>query len=203
MDFNALFTAAQDATTALGGSFPRIDIEGTWVCKVTEAVYGKNQKGDANRGQVKLEVVDSLRGTEDRNTARTNVYITVAGKNELTVRNVAPWIKTLLDLGVSEEKIKEDATDMHDVIQNIITIITKQMKQGKEIKVVLSTKNDGKGSFYKNISPVELTATTTFEAPAPVAKPAKKKVEPTNSSMAKSTIANPVEPDEDTSWMEN
>lgn len=161
MNFDALFSQAESAAAATGSAFPRIDVEGMWVCKVTESVFGKNQAGTANRGQVKLEVIENRNDSADRITARTNAYITVASKDELTVRNIAPWIKTLLDLGVSQDKIKDDAVDFTDIVQNIITILTKQLKLGKEVKVILVTKADGKGGFYKNIFPFQLESEAT------------------------------------------
>ena len=151
VNFDELFATAQTATLPTGGSYAKVDIAGEFKCKVLEASYGKNQAGTAMRGFVKVEVVESLGTTEDRTGARTNLYINVGAKAEHTQINIAPWIKTLLDLGVTAEKIKDDATDMLDIIQNITTIITKQLKLGKEIVVYLRTKDDGKGGFYKNV----------------------------------------------------
>ena len=148
INFDGLF----DASNVLEGSTrARLDIEGTWYAKMTEATYGKNQAGTKSRGMLKLEILGSYAGTEDRTGAITNVYVNVADKVELTQRNIAPWAQTLIAVGVSAEKIKEDAVDFDDVIQNIIAISTKQLKLGKEILVKLQTKNDGKGGFYKNI----------------------------------------------------
>lgn len=150
-NFDALFEAASNATLPTGGSFAKVDVEGEFKCKILEASYGKNQAGTAMRGFVKVEVVESLGTTEDRAGARTNLYINVGAKTEHTQINIAPWIKTLLDLGVSAEKIKDDATDFLDIIQNITTILTKQLKQGKDVYIYLRTKNDGKGGLYKNV----------------------------------------------------
>ena len=175
MNFDALFSQAESAAAATGSSFPRIDVEGMWVCKVTEAIYGKNQAGTASRGQVKLEVIENRNDSADRITARTNAYITVASKDELTVRSIAPWIKTLLDLGVSQDKIKDDAVDFTDIVQNIITILTKQLKLGKEVKVILVTKADGKGGFYKNVGAMSNYKSAPVDpvdnAPAPEVDP--------------------------------
>lgn len=167
VNFDELFEAAASAALPTGGSFPKVDIAGEFKCKVLESSFGKNQAGTAMRGYVKLEVVESLGGTEDRAGARTNVYINVGAKPEHTQINIAPWIKTLLDLGVSKEKIKDDAADFLDIIQNITTIITKQLKLGKEIYVYLHTKDDGKGGWYKNIG-----AISNYKPEAPEAKAA-------------------------------
>lgn len=150
-NFDALFAAATEAKLPTGGSFAKIDLEGEFKVKVLEASYGKNQTGTGMRGFVKVEVVESLGTTEDRATARTNLYVNVGAKAEHTQINIAPWIKCLMDLGVSAEKIKDDAADFSDIIQNITTILTKQLKLGKEVFVYLRTKNDGKGGLYKNV----------------------------------------------------
>lgn len=150
-NFDSLFEAANNSATSAQGSFPKIDCEGTWTCKVIEATFAKNQKGDANRTMVKLEVIANQGESQDRVTARTNAYITVAGKKELTERNFAPWIGTLIDAGITPEKIKYEATDMYDIAQNIATILTKQIKLAKEILVTLQTKANPSGGFYKNI----------------------------------------------------
>jgi hypothetical protein len=172
-NFDELFNAAMENKLPSGGSFPKVDIEGNFKVKVLEASYGKNQAGTAMRGFVKVEVVESLGSTEDRATARTNLYINVGAKTEHTQINIAPWIKTLMDMGVTAEKIKDDATDFLDIIQNITTIITKQLKQGKEIYLYLSTKNDGKGGLYKNVGAWSLYKQS---APAEVSKPVETKV---------------------------
>jgi hypothetical protein len=150
-NFEALFEAAIANTGLPTGNYLKVDIEGEFKIKVLEASYGKNQTGTGMRGYVKVEVVESLGTTEDRATAKTNLYINVGTKPEHTNINIAPWIKTLLDLGVTPEKIKDDATDYSDIIQNITTILTKQLKQGKEVYLYLRTKNDGKGGLYKNV----------------------------------------------------
>jgi hypothetical protein len=164
--FEALFEAAIANTGLPTGNYLKVDIEGEFKIKVLEASYGKNQTGTGMRGYVKVEVVESLGTTEDRATAKTNLYINVGTKPEHTNINIAPWIKTLLDNGVTGEKIKDDATDYSDIIQNITTIITKQLKQGKEIYLYLRTKADGKGGFYKNIGAWSSYATRAPSAPA-------------------------------------
>lgn len=150
-NFDELFNAANTAALTTGASFAKVDIAGEFKCKVLEANYSKNQAGTAMRGMIKVEVLESLGTTEDRAGARTNLYVNVGAKPEHTNMNVGPWIKTLLDLGITAEKIKDDAVDYADIIQNITTIITKQLKLGKEIVVYLRTKDDGKGSLYKNV----------------------------------------------------
>lgn len=153
-NFETLFNAAlESAGASASPSYPKLDCEGTWVVKAVESVYGKNQKGDANRTMIKVEVVANKNDSADKITARTNLYLNVGKDQELTNRNFAPYIKTLLDLGISVEKIKDDAADYFDIAQNIATIITKQIKLGKEIKFDLQLRaNKSKpGEFYKNV----------------------------------------------------
>ena len=154
-EFDTLFDSA--LTNALGSaptaSFPKLDCEGTWVVKAVEAAYGPNQAKTAHRGMVKVEVIDNLNGSADKVTARTNCYITVGKDAEMTARNVGPYLQALLALGITKEKLKDDCADMEDVIQNICTIITKQIKLGKEIKfdLQLRANKNKEGEFYKNV----------------------------------------------------
>lgn len=153
-NFEAMFAAAlENAGTSAGPSRPRIDIEGDWVVKVTEASFGASQKGDTKRAMLKAEVVASIGETPDRTSALVNLYITDA----LAGRNVAPWANALIAHGISADKIKEDATDWLDVINNIVGIINKQIKRGQDIKVHLQTRKQdklddkGRTQFYKNV----------------------------------------------------
>ena len=153
-DFDALFNAASTALEpSTSSTYPKLDCAGVWTVKAIEASYGKNQKGDATRTMIKVEVIANKSGSPDKVTDRTNVYLTVGKYQEMTNRNFAPYIKTLLDLGVSAEKIKDDAADYYDIAQNIATIITKQIKLGKEIKFDLQLRpvNGKENEFYKNI----------------------------------------------------
>lgn len=153
-DFESLFTAALDTSAPSSSStYPKLDCAGVWTVKAIEAQYGKSQKGDSTRTMIKVEVIANKNGSVDKVTGRTNVYLTVGKDQEMTNRNFAPYIKTLLDLGVSAEKIKDDAADYFDIAQNIATIITKQIKLGKEIKFDLQLKaNPNKeNEFYKNV----------------------------------------------------
>lgn len=153
-NFDEMFNSALEAAGAsVGPSRPRLDIEGDWVVKVTEASYGASQKGDTKRAMIKAEVISSLNGTDDRTGALTNLYITDA----LAGRNVAPWANALIEHGISAEKIKEDASDWQDVIQNIVAILNKQIKRGQDVKVHLQTRKQdkldekGRTQFYKNV----------------------------------------------------
>lgn len=149
MDFNALFKVAEEQTAP---HYPKLDCEGTWLVRVLEASYGKAQKSDAMRTQLKVEVVQSIGDTADRTGARCSVYLTVHPNNDITERNFAPYIKCLLDLGIPAEKITEDAVDYFDIAQNISVIITKQIKLQKEILFELQLKQKPNSQeFYKNI----------------------------------------------------
>lgn len=149
MDFNHLFQAAEEQTAPQ--QYPRLDCEGTWLVRVLEASYGKSQKGDAMRTQLKVEVVQSI-SSADRTGARTSVYLTVHPNNDITERNFSPYIKCLLDLGIPADKITQDAADYFDIAQNISVIITKQIKLQKEILFELQLKQKPNSQdFYKNI----------------------------------------------------
>lgn len=150
MDFKNIFKAAEEQTAPQ--QYPKLDCEGTWLVRVLEASYGKSQKGDTMRTQCKLEVVQSIGDSADRTGARCSVYLTVHPNAEITERNFAPYIKTLLDLGIPAEKIIEDAVDYFDIAQNISVIITKQIKLQKEILFELQLKHKPNSQdFYKNI----------------------------------------------------
>ena len=149
-NFDSLFEAAL-AEAAPSQSYPKLDCEGTWTVKVLEGTYGKNQKGTANRTMVKVEVVANGEGSPDKVSARTNLYINEGTTQEYTDKNLAPWIKLLLSIGVTADKIKYEAVDYQDVIQNIATILTKQLKLGKDILLTLNLRSNGKDGFYKNV----------------------------------------------------
>ena len=157
-NFDSLFAAAEDASTVrTGGSFPKIDVAGDYKVKVLESSFGKNQAGTAMRGFAKVEVIENLGDSPDRVGARTNLYLTVSSTQEQTDKNLAGWIKTILDLGVSAEKLKDDAADYLDIIQNMTTIMTKQLKLGKEIVVWLNVNPNSKkeGDFHKNVYSID------------------------------------------------
>ena len=154
--FEAEFEKALTSTASTGGSFPKIDVEGTWVVKVIEASYGSNQAGTGKRGMVKVEVVENLNGSEDRVTARCNLYLNEGKTDELSVKNLAPWRQTFINL-IGKEKLLSDVADFDDLIQAIIAQSNKLLKRGTDIFVVLQTRKQGKTDdrgreqFYKNV----------------------------------------------------
>lgn len=134
-----------------------LDVEGVWIARVTEATYGKSQKGDTSRAQVKVEIAEALNGSADRKGASTNLYIsTVKGKEDLSKKNIAPWYVTMKAV-VGAEKLLYEAADHDDIIQNIVTQITKSLKLGKEIYVRVQTRSQnkvddkGRPQFWKNV----------------------------------------------------
>lgn len=161
-DFDALFAEA-DMTLSAGGSYPKLDCEGVWLVKVIEPSYGASQKGDTKRGMFKVEVIQNLKGSEDKVTARTNLYVTAPSDVALATRNIAPWYGTLKAL-VGSEKLTVDAVDHDDIIQNIVAHSAKCIKLGKDILVVLQLRANAKkeGEFYKNVfvySPADFAET--------------------------------------------
>ena len=153
-NFDKLF----DETLVLsGGSGVYLNVEGTWVAKVTEALYAKNKAGTQFRGEVKIEVLEALDGSEDRRGATTSVYINEATSEALTQRNTAPWAQTLISMGVPKDKILDDVKTYQELIQSIISILNKAITRGTEIKVKIQTKKQGKvnekghDQFYKNV----------------------------------------------------
>lgn len=155
--FDTAFEEALAATGGTGASYPRIDCEGTWVVKVIEASYGATQKGDAKRGMVKVEVVSNQGESADKVGGRTNLYLTVGKDDKLTVRNLAPWRQTFINL-IGKEKLMDDVADFDDLIQSIVNWSNKLLKRGTDVYVVLTTRKQGKldergrEQFYKNIS---------------------------------------------------
>ena len=139
--------------------------------KVLETSFGKNQAGTAMRGFAKVEVIDNLGNSPDRIGARTNLYLTVGGNQEQTDRNLGGWVRTIINLGVSPDKIKDDAADYFDIIQNITTIATKQLKLGKEIVLRMNVNPNSKkeGDFHKNIYAIDLYKAPVVAVVDPVA----------------------------------
>lgn len=146
-----------DVTTSANKQY--LDCQGTWTAKITEALYSKNKAGTKFRGEVKLEVLEALDGSVDKTGATTSVYINEADNEALTARNINPFVLTLIANGVTREKILDDVKNYQELIQSIITLLSKLITRGSEIKIVVQTKaqgkNDDKGRpmFYKNVYP--------------------------------------------------
>lgn len=168
-NFDTLFSEA--IASAGTGNRPFLDCEGTWICKATEASYNSNKAGTAKQGVIKAEVIASVGDSPDKAGAISNLYLTVAKDDKLTVRNLGPWKVTLEKL-VGKEKLMDDVADYDDLIQSIVAQTNKCLKLGKDVLVQVTTKAQGKNDeknrpmYYKNISVV---APAT---PAPVASKA-------------------------------
>lgn len=176
--FDADFDKVLEGASVAGGSFAKIDIEGAWVVKIVEASYGANQAGTGKRGFFKVEVVENLDGTEDRIGARTHLYMNEGKSNDQTIKNLAPWRQTFINL-IGKEKLLTDVADFDDLIQSIISHSNKLLKRGTDILVVMKTRKQktqdekGRDQFYKNIYVYEAPAASIEslpEAPKPEIK---------------------------------
>ena len=168
-NFDTLFN---DAIASAGtGNRPFLDCEGTWICKATEASYSSNKAGTAKQGVIKAEVIASVGDSPDKAGAISNLYLTVAKDDKLTVRNLGPWKVTLEKL-VGKEKLMDDVADYDDLIQSIIAQTNKCLKLGKDVIVQITTKAQGKTDeknrpmYYKNISVVSPATPATEQKTA-------------------------------------
>lgn len=156
-NFDKMFDEAlANAPAFTGASFPKIDIEGSWAVKVIEASYGANQAGTGKRGLLKVEVIENLKGSEDRVTARTNLYLNEGKDAGMSAKNLGPWKHTFEGL-VGKEKLLADVADFDDLIQSIVSHANKLLKRGTDIIIGLQTRKQGKADdkgreqFYKNV----------------------------------------------------
>lgn len=125
--------------------------EGHFVCRVDEAAMGKGESGNT-RGLIKLVVTES----EDKNIigGKFNIYEQTSNEKYME-QSIAMWTVLLTGIGLSEDKIYEDADDAMDIITNIVTMIGKAARKGLFLVIdrKLTGKSDkqGRPTYYNNI----------------------------------------------------
>lgn len=135
-----------------GVSRPKL-VSGTYLAKVVGAEYGKNQAGTGFRGMYKLEVAEG-----ELTSALTNTYLTESTKDEQqTASNLKPYFDILVANGVAAERIEGDAETWQDIINNIISLTNRLLRNGTEVMVKLVVKDNPKDEArpWKNVFPVD------------------------------------------------
>ena len=150
-----------------GANGPKVG-EGNFVCRVDEASFGKGESGNL-RGMVKLTVIKSE--NEKEIGGKFNIYEQTTNEKYLE-QSIAMWGQILTAVGVSEDKLFDDADDTDDVMNNVMVQINKLVKKG--FKVYLNRKlqdkldAQGRPRFYNNVRIDETIAEnkTTLETKA-------------------------------------
>ena len=133
-----------------GNSGPKVG-EGDFVCRVDEATFGKGENGNP-RGMIRVVVIKSENEAEIG--GKFNVYVQTTQEKYLE-QSIAMWAQILVEAGVNEDKIYDDADDLQEVMQNIMTQVNKQVKKG--FKLYINRKQQaqldaqGRPRFYNNI----------------------------------------------------
>lgn len=153
--FTSKISAAQSFS---GEARPKFEI-GNHAVKVISAEYGKNQAGTGFRGLWKVEGIEGA-----SSGALTNVYLTEGKTEEQSASNLKPYFDILVAHGVAAEKIEGDAESWGDIINNIVSLTNRLIRNQVEIKAKLSIKTNPKDEArpYRNIS----LLVTAPEAPA-------------------------------------
>jgi hypothetical protein len=197
MDFAKLI---ESTTAPTGASFPKLDQEGTYIVSVLEANYAKTKDGTKSQGVLKVEVIEG-----EKATARCNLYIGAGTNDQQAAMNVKPYYDTLINIGVSKDKLIDDATNWNEVIANVVSQLTKQISRGNVIKLNLTLKINTKKStdevkdFYKNVS--IYTAPEAVAESAPVDESTAPKAKVTKAPKIPEAKIPAVEAEDTLEWM--
>lgn len=146
--------ASGEVTPDQGGSTGVKVPEGTFLVKVEESSFGKGQSGNNLRGMIKFHVLGCVDHPGSGVGGSFNLYLPITPE-KMVEGQVAFWTQTLVDMGVSEDRIFQDAEDMCDVLTNICTLLHKLGMKDKayfvvDRKIQAKTK-DLKNPYYNNI----------------------------------------------------
>lgn len=129
--------------------------EGVFHCLVEKASYEAGNNGN-KRGLVVVKVVGGPDATPATVGGLINIYMQTVHA-EFAGETVALWAPLVAAIGVSEDKLYDDADDVAEVIQNLTNILNKTgVKKG--MQVVLKRKEQptpdpksGKARYYNDI----------------------------------------------------
>lgn len=125
--------------------------EGRFTCRIDEASMGKGECGNT-RGLIKLVVTEA----EDKNVigGKFNIYEQTTNEKYME-QSIAMWTVLLTGIGLSEDKIYEDADDAVDIIGNIIVMLAKAARKGLFLvidrKLTGKMDKNGRPTYYNNI----------------------------------------------------
>ncbi len=141
-----------EVTPPTGGGSSPVG-EGIFKTSITEASAGRGENGNF-RGMIKVQVESG--GEDETVLGRTfNLYIQTVDE-EYAEEQIALWTQILGAYGISDEKIFDDAEDIQDIVTNITTLLTKQIKK-KDIFIIIERKEQsrkgpkGMTMYYNNI----------------------------------------------------
>ena len=133
-----------------GGSGPKVG-EGTFLCLVEEAAYGRGQSGNL-RGSIVCKVLEG--GTDAEVGGKFNIYLQTQN-DKFMEESIALWGGLLAELGIDEEKIF-DGESLPEIINNIVVVVNKLGLKGR-LKVVVKRKlqakpdEQGRPRYYSDV----------------------------------------------------
>ena len=148
-----------------GGGGPKVG-EGTFLCLVEEAAYGRGMSGNL-RGNIVCKVLEG--GTDAEVGGKFSIYLQTQN-DKFMEESIALWGGLLAELGVDEEKIF-DGESLPEIINNIIVVINKLGLKGR-LKVVVKRKlqakpdEQGRPRYYNDVLQVVPVEDAPAAAPA-------------------------------------